>query len=184
MFIDLFKVRLFHAERNGTTLERLFFQANKHQTLLRFVVVGTSGTLVDYSLFFVFTRFFGLSALVANPISVEIAIIWNFTWNNLWTFSKREVPKPLWKKFIIFQFVSLGGLLLSQNTLLIFNRLLNIYDLLAKALTLPIVASFNYFVNSRWTFRDRARGKSMWQVYIVLIFILLLLYFLLVQRIQ
>jgi len=183
MFIDVFKIRFFRAQKYGATIERLFFLANKHQTLLRFVVVGTSGTLMDYSLFFVFTRFFGLSTLVANPISVEIAIIWNFTWNNIWTFSKREVPKPLWKKFVIFQFVSLGGLLLSQNTLLIFNRLLNIYDLLAKALTLPIVAMFNYLVNSRWTFRDKARGKSMWHVYIICIIILLLLYFLLIQRI-
>ncbi|OGY27038.1 MAG: hypothetical protein A2Z42_04050 [Candidatus Woykebacteria bacterium RBG_19FT_COMBO_43_10] len=176
MFADLFKIRLYHANKNGSLADKFFYQFYARRTLWRFVTVGTSGTLVDYSLFFVLTRYFNLPALVANPISVETAIIWNFTWNNLWTFSEREIPRPFWKKFLIFQFVSLGGLLLSQNSLFIFNRIFNIFDLVAKALTLPIVASFNYLVNSRWTFRDLSAGRSMWRLYMAIIFLLFVIY--------
>ena len=181
MFTDLFKIRLYHADKNGSFADKIYYQLYFRKTIWRFGLIGASGTLVDYSLFVILTRFFDLSALTANPISVETAIIWNFTWNNLWTFSEREIPKPLWKKFLIFQFVSLGGLLLSQNSLFIFNRVLSIFDLLAKALTIPIIASFNYIVNSRWTFRDISGGKSMWYLYIGIIFLLLAIYLLLIS---
>lgn len=180
MFFDLFKIRMYHAEKNGSLADKIFYQLYYRRTIWRFGLVGSSGTIVDYSLFFILTRFFHLSPLVANPISVEAAIIWNFIWNNLWTFSERQVPRPLWKKLLIFQVVSLGGLLFSQNSLFIFNRIFNIFDLIAKALTIPMVASFNYLVNSRWTFRDIRRGRSTWQTYIIFILALFALYFLLI----
>ncbi|MEX0621791.1 MAG: GtrA family protein [Candidatus Woykebacteria bacterium] len=179
MFIDLFKIRLDHSEKTGSLAEKFFFQLYRRRTLWKFAMVGTSGAIIDYSLFFVLTRFLGLPPLAANPISVEAAIIWNFTWNNIWTFSARTVPKPLWKKFLTFQLVSLGGLLLSQNSLFLFSYLLNIFDLIAKALTIPIVALFNYLVNSRWTFRDISRGRSRWYAYVVFIFTLFIFYLIL-----
>ena len=179
MFLDLFKIRMFHAQKKGTFSDKIFYQIYAHKTFWRFAIVGSSGTLLDYSIFFILTRYFGLSTLVANPIAVEVAIIWNFTWNNLWTFSERSIPRPLWKKFMIFQLVSLGGLLLSQNSLFIFNQILNIFDLLAKALTIPIVALFNYLVNSRWTFRDISAGASLWRIYITFVFALFIFYLLL-----
>jgi len=179
MFFDLFKIRLFHAQKGGAFSDKIFYQLYRRKTLWRFAIVGSSGTLVDYSIFFILTRYFGLSTLVANPIAVEVAIIWNFTWNNLWTFSGRVISKPLWKKFMVFQFVSLGGLLLSQNSLFIFNQILNIFDLVAKALTIPIVAIFNYLVNSRWTFRDISAGTSLWRIYTFFVFSLFILYLLL-----
>ena len=182
MFLDLLKTRLYHADKNGSLVDKVFYQLYGRRVFWRFVLVGTSGTAVDYSLFFTLTRFFNLPALAANPISVEIAIIWNFTWNNLWTFSEREIPKPFWKKFLIFQFVSLGGLPLSQNSLFIFNRVLAIFDLIAKALTLPLVASFNYLVNSRWTFRDRNAGRSMWRLFMAIILLLFVIYLFLIIR--
>ncbi|OGY25171.1 MAG: hypothetical protein A2Z11_00090 [Candidatus Woykebacteria bacterium RBG_16_43_9] len=180
MFFDLFKIRMYHASKKGSLADKIFYQLYYRRTIWRFGLVGSSGTIIDYSLFFILTRFFHLSPLVANPMSVEAAIIWNFIWNNLWTFSERQVPRPLWKNFLIFQFVSLGGLLFSQNSLFIFNRVFNIFDLIAKALTIPMVASFNYLVNSRWTFRDVSAGRSTWQTYIIFILALFALYFLLI----
>ncbi len=179
MFVDLFKIRLFHAQKKGPLSDKIFYQIYKRKVFLRFALVGASGTFIDYSIFFILTRYLGLSALISNPIAVEAAIIWNFTWNNLWTFSGRSIARPLWKKFAIFQFVSLGGLLLSQNSLFIFNQVLNIFDLVAKALTIPIVATFNYFVNNRWTFRDVTAGTSMWRIYVIVVAGLFVLYLLL-----
>jgi len=183
MFADLLKIRMYYAQKHSPLPERIFHYLYQHRTFVRFAIVGASGTVVDYSLFFILTRLILLPPLVANPIAVEAAIIWNFAWNNRWTFSGREIAAPTWKRFVIFQFVSLGGLLLSQNSLFIFNRFLGILDLLAKALTIPIIAVFNYIVNSRWTFRDISRGRAMWYVYTSLIFALLLFYVLLINKI-
>ena len=181
MFLDLIKIRLYHAKKEGPFIDGLFYYLYKQRTFVRFAIVGASGTVVDYAMFFVLTRTLPLEPLVANPIAVEVAVIWNFFWNNRWTFSAREVAAPVWKKFLIFQFVSLGGMLLSQNSLFIFNRVLSIFDLLAKALTIPLVALFNYVTHSRWTFRDISRGKAMWYFYTGLILLLFLLYLLLIR---
>jgi dolichol-phosphate mannosyltransferase len=142
-------------------------------------VVGVSNTIVDFGLFYILTRFVHLKALTANPISVEIAIVWSFIWNSFWTFSERKVSQSLFVRFAVFQFVSLGGLALSQISLLIFSQFLNIFDLSAKALTIPIVLVFNYLLNSRWTFRDISTGKAKWYWYTAFIALLFLIYFLL-----
>jgi dolichyl-phosphate beta-glucosyltransferase len=180
MFIDLLKIRIYHGRMDGDLLDKLGFIAFKYRTFWRFSIVGVSNTIVDYGMFLTLTRVFGLDPLKANPIAVETAIIWSFFWNNLWTFSTREVSKPLLVRFLVFQFVSLGGLALSQTSLLVFNKFFNIFDLIAKALTIPIVIVFNYLLNSRWTFRDVSSGRGLWYFYLTLTIVIFALYFFLV----
>lgn len=179
VFVDLLKIRLYHSEKEGTLLDRLFYYLYNYRTFWRFSIVGASNTILDYGLFYILTRRAHLDALAANPVSVEIAIIWSFTWNSLWTFSERKVDKPFLVRFFIFNFVSLGALILSQISLLLLNKFVGIYDLLAKALTIPIVLVFNYLLNSRWTFRDISEGKAKWYWYIAFIIMLLGIYLLL-----
>jgi dolichyl-phosphate beta-glucosyltransferase len=179
MFLDLIKIRLYHATKEGSLGDKFFWLLYNYRTFWRFSVVGVSNTIVDYGLFFVLTRFAHLDPLTANPISVETAIIWSFVWNNVWTFSERKVSQPLLTRFVVFQAVSLGGLALSQISLLIFNKFLNIFDLLAKLLTIPIVLVFNYLLNSRWTFRDISAGRAKWYWYTAFIIALLTIYLIL-----
>jgi dolichyl-phosphate beta-glucosyltransferase len=175
-FLDLFKIRLFHSKKNGSLLDKFFYTIFAHRTFWRFSIVGLSNTVVDYGLFFVLTSIISLPPLVSNPISVETAIIWSFIWNNLWTFSKRQTDKTIINRFFIFQFVSLGALILSQIGLLILNQFFDVYALLAKAITIPIVLIFNYLLNSRWTFRETGAGKANWYLYTVFIILLSIIY--------
>ncbi|MEX0616461.1 MAG: bifunctional glycosyltransferase family 2/GtrA family protein [Candidatus Woykebacteria bacterium] len=177
MLVDLFKIRLYHSEKEGTLLDKIFYLIYHYRTFWRFSVVGATNTFVDYGIFIALTRILGLDPLKANPIAVELAILWSFTWNSIWTFSERKVEQSLLSRFLVFQFVSLGGLALSQTSLLLFNKFFNIYDLGAKALTIPIVLVFNYLLNSRWTFRDAKSGKAVWYFYGAFILILFLIYF-------
>lgn len=176
MFLDLFKIRLYHAQRENSAVELVFYYLYHYQTFIRFSTVGVSNTIVDFGVFYLLTRFIHLDTLTANPISVEIAIVWSFTWNSVWTFSKRKTKKTLVARFLIFQFVSLGALILSQNSLFILNRLFGWHDLFAKAATIPVVLAFNYLMNSRWTFRGISAGTSMWRIYISFVLTLFILY--------
>ncbi len=176
MLVDLFKIRLFYSEKEGPLLDKLFYLIYHYRTFWRFAVVGVTNTIVDYGAFIILTRLVGLDPLKANPIAVEIAIIWSFSWNNLWTFSNRKVSQPFYVRFLVFQFISLGGLALSQTSLLIFNKFFDIFDLVAKALTIPLVLVFNYLLNSRWTFRDTSAGKGIWYIYLTLILLIFATY--------
>lgn len=182
--LDLIRIRLRHAQKSGTLTDKFFYFIHAHQTFVRFVLVGISGTAVDYLTYYFLTRYLHFSPLEANPLSVEAAIIWNFTLNNLWTFSARHAQKRFSKKILAYQITSFGGLMLSQTQILIFTNYLSIYDLLAKALGIPLVAIFNYLINSRWTFKDQTEGKAASPAYIFLIFFLFLVYLSLVYQLS
>ena len=177
MLVDLLKIRLYYSEKDGPVLDKVFYAAYKYRTFLQFSIVGVTNTVVDIAALYFLTRLIGISPVSANLISVEMAIIWSFTWNSLWTFSQRNTQDSLVKKFLIFQFVSLGGYVVNQIMFLMFFEIFGIFDLIAKVLTVPFTLIFNYLLNSRWTFRDKTAGKAAWYYYSVLIFILFLAYF-------
>ena len=181
MLIDLFKIRLYYSEKDGPFMDKLFFIIYKYNTFWKFALIGVTNTVVDIAALFLLTRYLGFSAVSANLVSVEIAIVWSFTWNSLWTFSKRNTQDSLLKKFLIFQFISLGGYAINQIMFVLFFEVLGIFDLFTKVLTVPFTLVFNYLLNSRWTFRDVKSGKSSWYYYIILIVILFMLYFSLTQ---
>lgn len=83
------------------------------QKFIKFGTVGFIGYLVNaigLAVFFNLTNVEWLAWL----ISTELAIISNFTWNNLWTFKSDKISGVgmLGKKFIQFNFTSLGALLI------------------------------------------------------------------------
>ena len=177
MLVDLFKIRLYYSEKSGPILDKLFYIVYKYRTFWKFTIVGATNTVVDIVALFLLTRLLGISAVSANLFSVEIAIMWSFTWNSLWTFSQRNTQDSLLKRFLIFQFISLGGFVINQIMFVLFFEVIGIFDLFAKVLTVPFTLVFNYLLNSRWTFRDKMAGKTSWYYYSILILILFLAYF-------
>ncbi len=180
-FYELLKTRFTHSKEKASFFDKFLYQLYRRKTFVKFVLVGLSATFVDFFGYILLTRIFGLQPLVANPINVEGAIIWSFALNNLWTFGRQNHQKKLFGKFIIFQFVTFGGLLLSQIQIFLFVHVLNLPDIIAKFITLPTVAIFNYSIHKRWTFRDVSSGSAPLLLFITLILGLLLLYLLMIS---
>ena len=178
-FYELFKIRFTHSKERASLVDRFVHQFYRRSTFTKFVIVGLSTTFVDFFGYLLLTRLFNLNPLTANPISVETAIIWSFTLNNLWTFSKANHQKKLLSRFLTYQFVTAGSLLFSQIQIFLYIHLLNFPDALAKLITLPTVAVFNYSIHKRWTFREARAGKGPVLLFIILILSLLLLYLIL-----
>ena len=83
------------------------------QKFLKFGTVGFIGYLVNaigLAVVFNLTKI----EWVAWLVSTELAIISNFTWNNLWTFKADKITglSMLAKKFAQFNFTSIGALLI------------------------------------------------------------------------
>ncbi len=176
MALDLVKIRLYHGRLKGSFADKIYYLIYHYRTFWRFSIVGVTNTIVDFGLFYLLTRG-GLATLVANPISVETAIAWSFVWNNLWTFSERKNTQPLLQRAAVFQFVQLGGLALSQISLVLLHLYAGLPDLVAKALTIPAVLIFNYLLNSRWTFKEGAKSNLSWIAYSMLVLVLFIVYF-------
>lgn len=83
----------------------------RSRQFLKFGTVGFIGFVVN-SLGLELFYGVGLTPGVAAALGAELAIISNFTWNNLWTFSERKIQRPLdvVKKFFMFNLTSAGAI--------------------------------------------------------------------------
>jgi dolichol-phosphate mannosyltransferase len=88
----------------------VLYWARRSKTFIKFGTVGFFGTLIDFIFYNIFISSFGFPPATSKGISTEIAILNNFTFNNLWTFKRRKTRTTMWTKLLIFNIVSLGGL--------------------------------------------------------------------------
>jgi putative flippase GtrA len=140
------------------TLRDTPYQTDSKETrrILRFLVVGASGTIIDFSLLSLL-KLFGLPTLPANTISYLAGVINNFYWNRRWTFS--ETRQQRWNKQLAqFLAVSLVGLVINNTLVLLLEAPFNVWlghwgYLPAKAVATGVVFFWNYLANRLWTFR-------------------------------
>jgi putative flippase GtrA len=125
---------------------------------LRFLAVGTLGTLLDFGLLTAL-ELAGLPTLAANSLSFTAGVVNNFALNRRWTFA--DSSQRRWTaQFLQFVLVGLAGLTLNNGIVLLLEGPLgNLIGrpgwgyLPAKVLATGIVVFWNYFANRRWTFR-------------------------------
>lgn len=80
----------------------------------KYVVTGLTGYVINAVGLEMFKNIFGLHSGVAGALGAEIAIIWNFTLNNFWSFRKYQITevKKIPVKFIEYNLVSLGSVVI------------------------------------------------------------------------
>jgi len=123
------------------------------QKFLKFGIVGGFGFVVNVVFARVFKAFlinteFGISLIngLSNALAAEMAIISNFIWNNVWTFSQQKITKvdSVIKKFFAFNVSSLlTGVAIPSSVIavltLAFGDYLFAYQIIAIfGLTVPL----------------------------------------------
>ncbi len=151
------------------------FLNNRREVIrfLKFMVVGVTGTIVDFGLLYLFHAVLGLNIVLANTISFTAAVLNNFTWNRYWTYPDSR-SKRLGSQLGQFALVNVVGWGINTSLLLLlrtpFVSLVGatgasvgltdqkiIYDVgynLAKAMATAVVLFWNFFVNRYWTYSD------------------------------
>lgn len=142
-----------------------FFKATrKAKTLIKFAVVGFTGTVIDFAFYKYFIWEFGLPPATSKGFSTEIAIMSNFVLNNAWTFKNRKTGKNIYQRFISFQLVSLVGLgiavaLVKGLDLVFGNGFIDVgfrriaYNNFYFFATIPPVMAWNFVVNHFFTWK-------------------------------
>lgn len=125
---------------------------------VKFALVGALGAVIDFALLNLFRGVFGWPLLLANTVSVSVAIISNFTWNRLWTYPESRAIKKR-NQLPKFALVNLAGLLINNLIVLGVDALLAptvgepwSYNI-AKAIAIAIVLFWNFGINRIWTYR-------------------------------
>ncbi len=150
---------------------------------LKFGVVGGSGVVVNLGLYAFLTRGLGLlddlwTRNLAYAFSVEMSILTNFLFNDLWTFSDLRQQVPFRRRLLMFHGVSLVGFGINQGVFSTLNWMLdsgglvffgpvalpvvgtvNIDDLAAGCIGIGIAMFWNFFANLVWTWKGGERKE-------------------------
>ncbi len=140
--------------------------AKKHADKLRFTIVGSINTVIDFSILFTLTTLFNVPKELANFISTFVAFLFSFFANKKYTF--KSTSKNLKRQFLLFTVVTLFGLWVIQTIIItaitpVFTNLgvnkpaaLLISKLIATAASLI----WNYTLYSRVVFKKSKNSSD------------------------
>jgi dolichol-phosphate mannosyltransferase len=138
-------------------LARLRLALSPFGRFIRFGFVGITGLFVDMSVFYLLREGLQLGLTRSIIISVELAIINNFLWNDAWTFADVSRRQQGWrqrlKRLLKFNVICLMGLIL--NTLIV-NALFNFFhtnEYVAKLIAIAVVLFWNFWINLKLSWR-------------------------------
>lgn len=126
-----------------------------YRQFLKFVLVGTSNTLIDFAIYTALTRlsvFWFNHKIGAAAIGFLIATVNSYIWNKYWTFKNKSDQHHI--QSIKFFIVGVAGL---GFNVVIFWLLLPLgwYDLFVKGIAIVIILFWNFTINRIWTFAER-----------------------------
>lgn len=140
--------------------------AKKHADKLRFTIVGSINTVIDFSILFTLTTLFNVPKELANFISTFVAFLFSFFANKKYTF--KSTSKNLKKQFLLFTIVTLFGLWVIQTIIItaitpVFTNLgINKPAALLISKLIATVASliWNYTLYSRVVFKKSKNSSD------------------------
>ncbi|MBP9670383.1 glycosyltransferase family 2 protein [Candidatus Woesebacteria bacterium] len=96
--------------------------------IFKFVITGGTGTLVQIIALYFYRM--GLGYQLANFLSIETAIVSNFTLSNLWTFADRKLKAiQIPGKFLQFNLASAGSILIQLAIAFMGEKFIGLYSI-------------------------------------------------------
>lgn len=123
----------------------------KHSKLARFIATGGSAAVVEYIAFIILHRL-GLHILVANSLSFACGLIVSFCLNRFWVFRSRDNVST---QFGMYAVLAVINLCISDALIWVAVNKLSMRALIAKLITMVLVAIWNYVIYTRIIFRHR-----------------------------
>jgi dolichol-phosphate mannosyltransferase len=158
-----------NAKQQIEYLKHLFSLMRRTGELLRFIkfcLVGASGVIVNYGLYWLLTRLAGFTPLdnaaiggivsgnVAMAIAIEVSIITNFTLNEYFTFRDRREPGASFLlRLLKFNLICLVGGLIQIGVANLLTITLGIYDLVSILIAIVVAMLWNFLLNNWWTWK-------------------------------
>jgi dolichol-phosphate mannosyltransferase len=131
----------------------------RESRFIRFCIVGCTGLAIDMTLLFLFSdpRMLGWGLTRSKILAAEAALLNNFIWNDLWTFSavshqRRSLAERIQRFWRFNLFCSLG-ILFNVIILNIEFNWLHMNRYLANLIAIGIVALWNYQSNKKFSWR-------------------------------
>ena len=125
-----------------------------HREIISYIIFGALTTFVDFATYITLTRFLSLNEDLSNVISQAVAIIFAFIVNKIFVFEDRENNlKAVIYQFAKFTSLRLTTLFLNSALFFVMTELININDIVTKALVSVVVIILNYIFSKLLVFK-------------------------------
>ena len=125
----------------------------RNNRLFMYGLIGGVASAIDVGLFILCYEFFGLPALVSHSISIPAAALYSFTFNAWFNF---RTTNYLLRRLASFSVIVAMGYLLGALIIWLVEHHSPFGGTAGKLLSLPFVFFFQYFLNSRISFRGHS----------------------------
>lgn len=117
--------------------------------LIKYGLIGGLSSSLDFAIYtlLVITN---INLLIANIIGVNAGIFTSFILNRQFNF---KVKDHTGQRFLSFYTIGLIGLVISSGLLYVFVDCLSLNKIIAKIITIVLVALIQFILNSRVTFK-------------------------------
>jgi putative flippase GtrA len=119
--------------------------------IIKFILVGLLCALIEYFSFYVFIKQLYINYLIANILSIVIAVSINYYLSALFVFDPSKRSRI--QEFFYFAFFSFLALVLNQLILFVLVELIILDVQIGKALAIGSVALFNYLTKKYIVFK-------------------------------
>lgn len=142
---------------------KLFLKRKGVGQIVKFGIIGTSGTLIDFGLLNLFAIVFKVNVYISAAISFIVAATNNFYWNKKWTFRGEAKSKKLHTQYVQYLVIALIGFMLNililRLCLPFFSKTLG-KDIasplvlnLSKIIATFVVTTWNFLGSKKWVFK-------------------------------
>ena len=121
----------------GYFMKKLFLQ------IFKFVIVGGLSFVLDFILYYIFTRFLFINEMTSQVMSFSISLVFNYMMSMRYVFVSKDSLKKH-HEFMIFVTLSVLGAGLNWLLFYLMVYVLSINDLITKIIVAGIVMVFNF----------------------------------------
>jgi len=149
---------IFETIKNSTRI-----RIERSQQFVRFGIVGFTGYVINASGLHLFASILLWPEWASWLLATELSIISNFTFNNLWTFEKKQIRgfKKVLNKFLHFNFTSIGALLIMTGAGTLGVKILGpqYRQILLPFIIVFLVVPYNYFMYTHFIWKTKKTKK-------------------------
>lgn len=109
----------------------------------RFIFVGGTAFVIDFSIYFILVEFVGVNYLISAAIAFFISVLANYYLSTSWVFNQSQIENRA-IEFNLFLAISFVGLIFTEILLYIFTDLCSINYLISKIIASILVLFWNF----------------------------------------
>lgn len=128
-----------------------FVKSFSKSQVFKFLLVGLFCASIEFLTFNILIDKFEIKYLIANVVSIVLAISINYALSRSFVFQKSRYSKG--NEFLSFVLFSVLAILLNQSTIWFFVEIVKFDVRLCKAIAIVIVAFFNYLTKKHIVFK-------------------------------